>query len=260
MASITDDTVAHLAHDMTGSGPRLALVHGFTQTRHCWGPMATDLVRDHELVLLDAPGHGGSAEVQADLFEGGRLIAQTAGPATYLGYSMGGRFVLHSALEQPDAVRGLVLVGATAGLEDPAERAARVVDDESRALRIEAVGVREFIDEWLALPLFAGLSPEAACRDERLANTTGGLASSLRLAGTGTQMPSWDRLGELNMPVLVVAGALDTKFVALGERLAAAIGGNATFVTVEGAGHTAHLEAPERFLSILRPWLADHGL
>lgn len=254
------DSSASLAYEIAGTGPRLALVHGFTQTRKCWGPIASDLAQDHELVMIDAPGHGDSAGVRADLVEGGELMARTAGAATYIGYSMGGRFIVHTALDHPHLVQALVLIGATAGVEDADERAARIEDDEARARRIEEVGVEAFVDEWLTLPLFAGLSPEVACRDERLANTAEGLASSLRLAGTGTQTPSWDRLSELTMPVLVMAGELDTKFVTLGERMAAAIGPNATFVTVEGAGHTAHLEAPERFLAFLRSWLADHGL
>ena len=216
-------------------------------------------------MLVDAPGHGGSgrhgsSDVACDLATGGWLIGEAAGPATYLGYSMGGRFVLHTALERPGLVRGLVLVGATAGIEDPVERAARVADDEERAQRIHEIGVEAFVDEWLQLPIFAGLSPTAACRTERLQNTPDGLASSLRLAGTGTQSPTWDRLGDLDMPVLVVAGADDTKFIALGERLAGCVGPNAEFVTVRGAGHTAHLEQPERFLSLLRRWLAKHDL
>jgi 2-succinyl-6-hydroxy-2,4-cyclohexadiene-1-carboxylate synthase len=244
--------------EVAGAGSRLVLVHGFTQTRRCWSPVDDDLARDHELVLVDAPGHGGSSQVRVDLVEGGRRIADVGGPATYLGYSMGGRFVLHTALERPDVVRGLVLVGATAGIDDGDERAARVTDDETRAARIEAVGVETFLDEWLALPIFAGLTSEAAHRDERLVNTADGLASSLRLAGTGTQTPSWHRLHELDMPVLVVAGADDHKFVGLGERMADTIGPNAVFASVEGAGHTAHLERPERFLSILRAWLDIH--
>jgi len=245
--------------DVVGAGPRLALVHGFTQTRRCWGSVADDLARDHELVLVDAPGHGRSASVAADLVTGGRMIAETAGPAVYLGYSMGGRFVLHTALERPDVVRALVLVGATAGLESAAERAARVAEDEARAARIEAIGVERFVDEWLALPIFAGLPPESACRGERLENTPAGLASSLRRAGTGSQQPSWDRLAGIDAPTLVVAGADDAKFVALGERLAAAVGANATFATVPGAGHTAHLERPGPFLELLRGWLAGIG-
>jgi 2-succinyl-6-hydroxy-2,4-cyclohexadiene-1-carboxylate synthase len=236
------------------------LVHGFTQTGRCWGPIAADLATDHELRLVDAPGHGESSEVACDLATGGRLIADAGGAATYLGYSMGGRFVLHTALERPELVRGLVLVGATAGIEDPVERSARVADDETRAQRILDIGVEAFVDEWLRLPIFAGLSPALACREERLANTATGLASSLRLAGTGTQSPTWDRLGDLDMPVLVIAGDDDAKFSILGERLVDAIGPNARFATVSGAGHTAHLEQPDRFLTLLRAWLAEHHL
>lgn len=241
--------------DILGAGPRVALVHGFTQTRRCWGPIAADLGGDHELVLVDAPGHGLSAHVEADLVDGGALIADAGGPATYVGYSMGGRFVLHTALARPDVVERLVLIGATAGLESADERALRVAEDEARASHLEEIGLSAFLDEWLALPLFAGLSDEAACRDERLENTVAGLAGSLRLAGTGTQVPTWDRLATLDMPILVVAGELDAKFTALGHRLVESVGPNATFVGIEGAGHTAHLEQPGRFLSVLRDWL-----
>ncbi len=246
--------------DRRGTGRPLGLVHGFTQTRRCWGTVADDLAADHELRLVDAPGHGRSSEVVADLVAGGRMIADAVGPATLIGYSMGGRFALHAALERPELVTGLVLIGATAGIEDSAERAARRADDEARAARIDEIGVEAFLDEWLSLPLFAGLSPEAACREERRENTPDGLASSLRHAGTGTQLPSWDRLGEIAVPTLVVAGTDDSKFVALGHRLADGIGELATFATVEGAGHTAHLEQPERFLGLLRRWLDEHQL
>jgi len=217
--------------------------------------VADDLARDHQLVLIDAPGHGGSADIDADLATGGALIAEAGGRGTYIGYSMGGRFALHTALDRPDAVERLVLIGATAGLEDANERDARVADDEARATRIETVGVETFVDEWLSLPIFAGLDDAAACREERLANTREGLAGSLRRSGTGTQVPTWDRLVTLAMPVLVVAGSLDTKFTALGHRLVDCIGPNAEFVGIADAGHTAHLERPSEFVAELRSWL-----
>lgn len=243
-----------------GDGPPLVLVHGFTQTNRCWGPIADDLANDHELILVDAPGHGGSSDVVADLVAGGQMIGVVGGTATYLGYSMGGRFVLHTALEHPELVKGLVLISATAGIDEPADRTSRIADDMDKAEHLERIGVEAFVDEWLQLPLFAGLTAEMACRDERLRNTVEGLASSLRNAGTGTQSPSWDRLGELTMPVLVVAGSLDAKFVDLGQRMVDAIGSNAGFAVVSDAGHTAHLEQPETFVDVLRDWLTEHEL
>lgn len=246
--------------ERTGTGPPIVLVHGFTQTGRCWGPEADDLARDHEVVRVDAPGHGRSAEVLAGLRTGARLIADQGGRATYLGYSMGARFCLHVALANPELVRGLVLVGGTAGIEDPAEREARREQDRRTAERLRAEGLAPFLDAWLDQPLFAGLPPDRAFREERLTNTVDGLTSSLEQAGTGSQDPSWAKLGRLAMPVLVVAGARDAKFAALGERMAAEVGANATLALVPEAGHAAHLERPDAFLAVLRPWLAAHDL
>jgi 2-succinyl-6-hydroxy-2,4-cyclohexadiene-1-carboxylate synthase len=128
------------------------------------------------------------------------------------------------------------------------------------AARVERDGVEAFVDAWLAQPLFAGLGPDVQFREARAENTVEGLAESLRQAGTGAQDPLWDRLDRLTMPVLVVAGGLDTKFTALGRRLVDAIGDNAELAIVDGAGHAAHLERPTEFIALLRRFLARaHG-
>jgi 2-succinyl-6-hydroxy-2,4-cyclohexadiene-1-carboxylate synthase len=266
MEPTSDHTLPAMIHvvdlytERSGRGRRLVLVHGFTQTRRCWGPEADVLAVDHEVVRIDAPGHGRSAAVDVDLPTGGQLIGEQGGRATYVGYSMGARFCLHLALGHPELVEGLVLLGATAGIDGDAERAARRQLDQRTADRIRAEGVEPFLDWWLAQPLFASLPPERAFRAERLENTAEGLASSLERAGTGSQAPCWDRLSDLAMPVLVLTGAEDAKFTALATRLADAIGTNATLAQVAGAGHAAHLEQPDRFLAVIRPWLARHGL
>jgi 2-succinyl-6-hydroxy-2,4-cyclohexadiene-1-carboxylate synthase len=236
---------------------RVVLVHGFTQTARSWDDLIPELSHDFEVVAVDAPGHGRASDVHADLVDGAARLAAAGGRATYVGYSMGGRLCLHAALDFPDAVHGLVLISATGGIDDVGEREARRAADEALADRIESIGVAAFVDEWLAQPLFASLPPAAQGRAERLHNTAAGLASSLRLAGTGTQAPLWDRLTDLRIPTLVVAGALDGKFVALGERLAATIPG-ADLAVVDGAGHTVHLERPDAFLALVLPWLAAH--
>ena len=58
----------------------------------------------------------------------------------------------------------------------------------------------------------------------------------------------------LSMPVLLVAGALDAKFVAIAERMAGRFP-DATLAIIDGAGHTAHLERPDAFLAVLEAWL-----
>ena len=217
---------------------RLVLVHGFTQTPRSWDPLLPALT-DHDVVTVDA-------HEPLDLPTMGAHLGEL-GPATYVGYSMGGRICLHVP---PAAMTGLVLISATGGIDDPDLRAERRRSDEALAVRIEAIGAEAFLEEWLAQPLFAGLrEPGPRCTDAET------LATSLRLAGTGTQVPQWDRLHEISCPVLVVAGALDLKFVALAQRLHDALP-DSTLAIVEGAGHTVHLEQPSRFLDVLVPWLA----
>lgn len=239
-----------------GSGPRVVLLHGFGQTCRCWGPVAAALAARHEVVRLDAPGHGGSADDAADLPTTGRLIAEAGGPAVYVGYSMGARMALHVATEAPEAVRGLVVLGATPGIEDDAERAQRRAQDHALAQRIRAQGVDWFVGWWLDQPLFAGLPAGARFEDERRRNSAEGLARSLELAGTGSQAPLWSALSSIEAPVLVMAGEDDERYAAIAERMAAAIGANARLALVPGAGHSAHLEQPAAFLEVVVPWLA----
>ena len=235
-----------------GHGPRLVFVHGFTQTGRSWLPVASQFTNDYEVVLVDAPGHGQSGHADASLAAGADLLAETCGPATYVGYSMGGRLCLQLALTHPELVQSLVLIGATAGIEDDNERAQRRTADEALAFDIVRVGVEAFLRTWLALPLFASLSDEAAGLSDRLENTAEGLAASLRNAGTGTQSPMWHQLSAITAPTLVLAGASDAKFTELGKRLVASIGPNATFETIAGAGHSAHLEQPAAVSAAIR--------
>lgn len=244
---------------VTGTGPRLALVHGFTQSGRAWGAAADSLADRYQVVALDAPGHGRSSSVVADLPGGADLMAEAVsahgGPAAWLGYSMGGRFALHVAMRHPRLVEKLVLVSTTAGLDDPDERAARRESDLALADRVEAEGIEPFLRWWLAQPLFATLPSSQAEIETRLEGTAAGLADSLRRAGTGAQDPLWDRLSSLGMPVLIVAGQLDTKFRTLAERLHEAIGTNSSVALIEGAGHACHLEKPDEFVGVVTAWL-----
>ena len=246
-----------MTHHATGGPQRFVLAHGFTQTSRSWntfgGLLRAELV-DIEVVAVDLPGHGDAPPpVDSDLWTSADRLVDGGGNGTYVGYSMGGRVSLHAALSHPDEVERLVLIGATAGIDDPAERLARRDADERLAHHIEAVGVPTFIDEWLANPLFAGLDDDTAMRDDRLRNTAAGLAASLRSTGTGTQTPLWDRLHEIECPVLVLVGEHDTKFSELGQRLLAGLP-DAELVVVEDAGHSVHLEQPHATVGAIAAW------
>jgi 2-succinyl-6-hydroxy-2,4-cyclohexadiene-1-carboxylate synthase len=260
---MTDHEVAggrplhHVTEGAAAAG-RVVLVHGFTQTRAAWEPVATRLRDRWRLVRVDLPGHGGSAGVRAGFAEAAGLLGECGGRAAYVGYSLGGRLCLRLALDRPELVRALVLLGASPGIADPAARAQRRAADESLAAGIERDGVAAFLGRWLAGPLFATLPPARAGLPDRLANTPAGLASALRLLGAGAQAPLWDRLAGLRCPTLLVAGALDGKFAALAAEMAAAIGPAARRALVPGAGHAVHLERPAELAALLDGFLSDH--
>jgi 2-succinyl-6-hydroxy-2,4-cyclohexadiene-1-carboxylate synthase len=258
---------AALSTRVTGSGPALVLAHGFTQTGRVWGTLDALLARDHRVVAADMPGHAGSTAVTASLPEGAELLGALGGRASYLGYSMGARFCLHLALSRPDLVDALVLISGTAGIDDPDERLERRRSDEAMADQLDprrgpgsaAIPVETFLRQWMESPMFSGIGPEAAGMEERLRNTGPGLASSLSLAGTGTQVPRWSELDRLAMPVLVITGEGDAKFSGLGRRLVDAIGPNATQVVVAGTGHAPHLERPGEVAAAVRAHLSRVG-
>ncbi|HEY0518977.1 MAG TPA: alpha/beta fold hydrolase, partial [Ilumatobacteraceae bacterium] len=158
-----------LAAWASGDGPRVVFVHGFTQTSNSWKPIAARLVTEgYESVVVDAPGHGKSTSVNADLREAAAMLSTMFGSSVLVGYSMGGRLCMHAALMHPSAVRGLALLGASPGIADEAERAARRGADDQLADHIIEVGVDAFIGEWTSQPLFAGLRLDEHERADRL--------------------------------------------------------------------------------------------
>jgi 2-succinyl-6-hydroxy-2,4-cyclohexadiene-1-carboxylate synthase len=232
----------------------LVLFHGFTQTGKSWQPIVHALAGRYRALTPDLPGHGDFAERRPASFAAcdAYLRALMRRPFTLAGYSMGGRIALHAALSLGPVVERLVLIGASPGIADPAERAARAAADAALADRIEAIGADAFVREWGAQPLFAGMPRGVAelAEEDRLRNTASGLAAALRGLGTGVMPPMWDRLGELTVPVELVVGERDEKFRAIASRMEAALPDARTHV-VEGAGHAVHLETPDRVVELL---------
>ncbi|MEY2400207.1 MAG: 2-succinyl-6-hydroxy-2,4-cyclohexadiene-carboxylate synthase [Ilumatobacteraceae bacterium] len=240
-----------------GEGPRLVFVHGFTQTATSFKPIAALFADDgYESVVVDVPGHGESSAVHVDLRRGADMLTSLGGAAVYIGYSLGGRLCMHAALMYPHLVRGLAVVGASPGIADENERKARRAADDELAEHIVDVGVHTFLDEWLAQPLFDGLALDVDARADRLANSPDGLASSLRLAGTGAQGSLWPRLHEMKMPVLAIAGERDTKFAAIGRKVSASVH-KGKAIEIPGAGHAAHLQESQLVVEALTDWLLE---
>ncbi len=243
----------------------LVMLHGFTGSAAGWGSHLDTLAAyGLRIIAMDLPGHGQSDApgdpyryaieyCQQDILAALQELGVSQGEAVLLGYSMGGRIALYTAFS--GFFRGLILESASPGLEDPAEREQRRISDEALAASIERDGVPAFIDRWEKLPLFASQNAlpferKEELRRQRLSNRAIGLAQSLRGVGTGVQTSLYARLPTLHIPVLLIAGELDTKFTSIAQRMAQALPQSQLRI-VPGAGHMIHLEQPEKFDSLV---------
>lgn len=256
--------------EVSGEGPIVLLLHGFTRDARAWEPVLPAL-DGYRVIRVDLIGHGKSdAPEDASRYTMAHAVDDLLALMHHLrveqyalvGYSLGGRVGLHFATAAPEGLWAMVIESASPGIEDLVQRAARVESDEKLAQSILTDGVQAFADRWQSQVLFASqasLPAEvlAEQRRQRIENSPLGLANSLRSMGAGAQDYILDRLEVIEAPSLFVAGALDTRYAALAPVLALRVSG-AEHAIIPGAGHTTHLEQPEAWSRLVRDFLNKH--
>lgn len=252
-------------YELNGDGEPVVLLHGFTGRTGTWTHIAGSIKHDFETLVIDLPGHGKTDDDPPKTMEA--FCQDLAGLLDYLkwekvhliGYSMGGRTALSFALVYPERVKSLILESASPGLADNEARQNRRQQDENLAQWIERDGIEAFVDYWENMPLFQSQKqlPEAvreALRVERLSHSPSGLAQSLRFMGTGSQPSWWGKLQQLDMPVLLLTGELDRKFIKINQMMEKLMP-TARLVRVDDAGHAIHVEQPATFGKIVNAFL-----
>jgi 2-succinyl-6-hydroxy-2,4-cyclohexadiene-1-carboxylate synthase len=252
-----------------GQGGALLMLHGFTGSAGTWTQHIPAFSQQYHVITPDLLGHGGTDSpaqparyrvepAAADMIA--LLDVWEIERAHLLGYSMGGRLALYLAARYPQRFASLILESASPGLKTAGERTERRRRDEALADRIEREGVAAFVELWEALPLWESqrhtLSKPARhkLREERLNQQPHGLANSLRGMGTGAQPSLWDMLANMTTPAQLIAGGLDTKFVAINRELLALLP-DARLAVVPESGHAVHLENPAAFEQIVLGFL-----
>jgi 2-succinyl-6-hydroxy-2,4-cyclohexadiene-1-carboxylate synthase len=222
-------------------------IPGFMQRGDAWRPVAELLPERYPSRLLDHAEHS---------FEGRLREISESGADVLVGYSLGGRLALRAALRSPDSLTAVVLVGATAGIEEGPMRVQRAEADEKLASWIEAMPIEDIVALWERQPLFADQSDLLVDeqRPGRLSHDPRSLALLLRTAGQGTLEPVWDELHSLELPLLAIAGARDDGYSAAAKRIAS-VAPNARAAIIEEAGHAAHLQQPEEVARLITEFL-----
>ncbi|PSL50519.1 2-succinyl-6-hydroxy-2,4-cyclohexadiene-1-carboxylate synthase [Salsuginibacillus halophilus] len=250
---------------VTGNGPPLMSLHGFSGTKASLSRLHRELETNFTVIAVDLPGHGETNAPKVTSMDQActdlAVIQEALGfkKADWLGYSMGGRIALSMAVHKPECVRRLILIGASPGLEGEI-RNERQAADNDLADWIKCEGIDAFVAYWEELPLFQSQKSRLdegafhAQRNERRSQTPRGLAQSLKTMGTGAMPPLWHRLEAVTHPVLLTAGEEDEKFCAIQHKMAARLP-RAAEVIVSGAGHAAHLEQPKALADEIQQFL-----
>ena len=244
-----------------GSGPPVLALHGFTLTGEQFAAAGPALRRT--VIAPDLPGHGTNADASTDLGDViESILTPVEGPMPVIGYSQGGRLALLTAVDHPDTVSALVLVSATAGIQEATDRASRARRDIELASELSKTTIEEFIDTWTSAGITStrNLSKELRYTDRaiRCGNSPQGLARALTGYGQGAQPSVWHRLKDLPMPVLVMSGGRDGRYTTIARKLVSAIP-DAELVTIEAAGHNPLLDNPDHAYVAISEFLDRHG-
>ena len=208
-------------------------------------------------LLLDLPGHG-ETQVSEDRCYQMPVVAEAIvellqqlaiADSLLVGYSMGGRLALYLAVDYPQYFRGVILESASPGLKAQPERDRRIARDLELARRLETENLAQFISQWYANPLFESFTrhpdyQQAIAR--RLNNNPLQLAKSLRFMGLGVQPSLWNCLPDICLPVLLMAGELDHKFLGINREIVE-LCPPADLKIVKQTGHNTHFERPKQF-------------
>ncbi|MEA2312770.1 MAG: hypothetical protein QOE28_2738 [Solirubrobacteraceae bacterium] len=264
-----------VSYRIAGSGPPVVLVHGMVNSSRHWQGVARRLADRYTVIAPDLIGHGDSATPRGDYSLGAHasvirdlLAALGIERATMVGHSLGGGIAMVYFWQFPDRVERLGLVSSgglgrevspllrSAALPGAApllslvanERVTRGLERAGSALRRRGSGV--------------GVQLQAIARALQPLSGPGQRAAfihSLRavIDPRGQRVSATDRLYLLEaVPMLIAWGDRDRTIPAAHGAAAHAVLPKSRLVSIPGAAHFPHLEAPDALATALHDWIA----
>jgi pimeloyl-ACP methyl ester carboxylesterase len=267
LISVNDAT---LHYEDYGRGIPIVFCHEFAQNHEGWSNQVSHFDRSYRVVTYSRRGYPPSAvPPDRDSYDFERNVADLKalcaalglGPAHIVGHGAGGNIALAYALDCPDRLRSLVLVGAGAGSDDAATWKA---DAAKFADAVDAGGIGALVDSICSAP------QRAAFRDGDPHGWDGfrALMGKMSAAGAANAMrgafsrPTFfeleDRLRGFPVPTLLLLGDQDRPSFA-GSRFVFETAPHAAMAILPNCGHTENLEAPALFNRLVEDFVAQHA-
>lgn len=243
-----------------GDGPDLILLHSLLTDRHVYDLIAPRLAERHRLTLVDLPGYGATAPAEPTMDSygdriGGLLEAGEYDPATtaILGNGLGGFTALATAVRHGDRFNKLVLVGCGSSVPSPGKLAFPAM-----IAAVDGGGMQAVVDLAVAriFPAsFMAAHPEMVAERREVLLRTNPEAFQTACQAIHDVDYDADMPGVVN-PTLLVIGSDDVATPpALSQALDRTIP-NSTYIELAGVAHGPQLQAPDRFLAAIEPFLA----
>ncbi|BAZ11002.1 alpha/beta hydrolase fold protein [Calothrix sp. NIES-4071] len=246
------------------SKPTILFLHGFMGNCEEFEDVVSLLSSSNKFsfLTLDLPGHGKTQVLGGDNYYTMEFIAEgiinllnelKIYKCFIVGYSMGGRLALYLALNFPERFLKVVLESASPGLSTQSQRLERVKSDKQIARKLNRINTNEefaaFLSAWYNQSIFGNIKNHSKYNDliaTRMENNPFELAKSLCWMGTGTQPSLWEKLQSNILPMLLLVGEYDKKFIDLNTKMAKMCK-SCQLDIILGAGHNIHFEQPEVF-------------
>ncbi len=240
--------------------PSLLLIHGFMGSGADFRLAVSTLSQYFHCICVDLPSHGQSLIDDYDFVSTAEQILAIAPNNCYLcGYSLGGRLALYLALHYPDRWQKVVLESASFGLATTQMRQERQRQDRAiaRKLRQPNLDFTAFIHNWYQQPVFTGIKdhpnfPELIV--SRSNNNPLALARSLETIGLGQQPYLGKLLAANKIPLLLLVGERDPKFVEIGHQINQSCP-QSEIVIVPNCSHNIHFQQLDLWLKAVLEFL-----
>ncbi|MEA5554693.1 2-succinyl-6-hydroxy-2,4-cyclohexadiene-1-carboxylate synthase [Anabaena cylindrica UHCC 0172] len=250
--------------------PLILFLHGFMGDIEEFDEARKLLGEDFYYLTIDLPGHGKTQVLGGDEYYKMEPTAQAIinlldkleiEKCFLVGYSMGGRLGLYLMLHFPERFFKVVLESASPGLQTELERLSRIKSDSQIAKKITRMvnknELKTFLNNWYSQAIFGDIKNHQLYEQmlkKRLDNNPLELAKSLIFMGNGYQTSLWEKIQENKIPLLLLVGEYDEKFISINTAMADRCK-NAQLKIINQAGHNIHLENTLAFVKTVQAFL-----
>jgi 3-oxoadipate enol-lactonase len=250
-------------YEETGSGPAILLGHSFFCSGEMWRHQVPALAEAHRVINLDYRGHGQSSPLRDDLriydlVEDSVALLDRLGieQAVWVGLSVGGMTAMRAALRYPGRVRALILIDTDAD----AERSWVKWKSRPMGTGTRLVGLRPFLPA-----VVRAMFGPTTCRENRelvmewrdrfAAADPESMRRFLEMLMRRDSVVS--RLGEIEVPSLVIVGSEDRSLpLRLSKTIDAGLP-DSKLVEIPHAGHLCTLEQPKAVTAAMLDFLGQ---